>query len=91
MAGKKGVAGNIQCVAKNSLSSKTVIQNRRRRRDKSFPENQTLKRSWPLNQPRRKFKGDSLSGDKKGPKQKKISKEQRTSSETPTVQVMQRH
>ena len=41
LAGQKGVAGYIQCAelekyaAKNSLSSKAVIQNRRR--DKTFP------------------------------------------------------
>ena len=47
LAGQKGVAGYIQCAesekyaAKNSLSSKAVIQNRRRA--KNFPDKQKLK------------------------------------------------
>ena len=47
LAGKKGVTGCIQCAeldksaTKNYLSSKSVIQNRRR--DKEFPRQQKLK------------------------------------------------
>ena len=47
LAGQKGVAGYIQCAelekyaAKNSLSSKAVIQNRRR--DSKFPRQTKIK------------------------------------------------
>ena len=52
LAGQKGVAGYIQCAesekyaAKNSLSSKAVIPNRRR--DKKFPRETNIKGTHDL-------------------------------------------
>ena len=58
LAGQKGVAGYVQCAeseiyaAKNSLSSKVVIQNRRR---DSFPDEEKLKEFMTTYQPCKKF------------------------------------
>ena len=66
---EKGVAGYIQCAESekyatmNSLSSKAVIQNRRR--DKKFPRQTKIKGVCDHEtSPARNFKGDSLTGEK---------------------------
>ena len=67
MAGQKGMAGYLQCAelekyaVKNSLSSKVVIQNRRR--DKMFPK-QKLKNFVTTKPSMQDFKGNSLRVEK---------------------------
>ena len=74
----------------NSCFSKGVIQERRR--DKDFPRQATYKGVHDhLTSPVRNFKRDSSSGGKKRPKATKTRKDQRTSPETPTLPVTQRH
>ena len=74
----------------NTYFSKGVIQDRRR--DKDFPRQATYKGVHDhLTSPVRNFKRDSSSGGKKGPKAIKTRKAQRTSPETPTLRVTQRH
>ena len=74
--------------AKNSLSSKAVIQNRR---DKNFPK-QKLKEfvtTKPALQEilRGNLSGEKRQGKKKRPKATKTRKNQRTPPETPTLQA----
>ena len=74
----------------NSFFSKGVIQERRR--DKEFPRQATYKGVHDhLTSPERNFKRDSASGGKKRPKETKTRKNQRTSPETATPPVTQRH
>ena len=74
----------------NSFFSKGVIQERRR--DKDFPRQATYKGVHDhLTSPVRNFKRDSSSGGKKEIKTTKTRKAQRTSPETSTLPVTQRH
>ena len=82
LAGQKGVAEHVQCaelekyVAKNSLSSKDVIQNRRI--DKKFPKQTKIKGACDHEtSPARNFKEDSLRGEKMKKKQKQKQKDQK--------------
>ena len=88
------MAGYIQnewekFAAKNTLSSKAIIQNRKI--DKEFPrQTKTMGVCDDIASPARKIKGDCLRG-KKRPKVTKTRKEQRKSPETTTKQVIQWH
>ena len=77
----------------NSCFSKGVIQEERR--DNDFPRQAKYKvvhlNSDHLTSPIRNFKRDSSSGGKMRPKATKTRKDQRTSPETATPPVTQRH
>ena len=74
----------------NSFFSKGVIQDRRRVTD--CPRQAKYRGVQDhLTSPVRNFKRDSSSGGKKRPKAIKTRKAQRTSPETPTLRVTQRH